>query len=157
MKARMRYGAMVGGAFLFGAFANLLLGPSPRAVTPVVPAETAWQVLGMRVPDLAAADAGWEARAPWGAAPKPVEPPPPPPPPPPMPVGVVGSGGTRQAIFLIAGAGELRLGVGGVLPDGGRVLEIGAMKVIWVDGAGERHERRMFIDPLQLPAGNSVR
>lgn len=86
-----------------------------------------------------------------------IEPPPPPPPPPPMPVGVVGTGTSRQAIFLAPGSSELRVGVGGALPDGGRVLAISGMTVAWVDGAGERHERRMFIDPAQLPAGDAVR
>lgn len=157
MNARMRHVATFGGALLLGAVANLLLGPSPAAVPPVAQSEAPWRGVTMRVPDLVSADTVWEARAPWGAAPKPVEPPPPPPPPPPMPVGVVGTGTSRQAIFLAPGSSELRVGVGGALPDGGRVLAISGMTVAWVDGAGERHERRMFIDPAQLPAGDAVR
>lgn len=157
MTPAWRYASIVGAALLLGVAANLLFGPSPAAVTPVVAEEMPWQPVGMRVPDLAVADVGWEARAPWGAAPKPVEPPPAPPPPPPMPVGVIGSGASKQAIFLIPGGGELGVGVGGALPDGGRVLEIAGTKVTWVDGAGKKQERRMFLDPLQLPAEGAVR
>lgn len=147
--------SIFGGVLLLGVLANLLLGASPAAVKPVAAPETAWEPVTMRVPDLAAADGVWEAKGPWGAVPKPVEPPPPPPPPPPVPVGIVGTGAARQAIFLISGVGELRVGVGGVLPDGGRVLEVSALQVGWVDGAGERHERRMFLDPAQ-PSGGTA-
>lgn len=148
-----RLASIFAAALLLGAGGNLLFGASPAEVKPVAAAELPWQPVAMRLPDLATADGVWEARAPWGAAPKPVEPPPAPPPPPPMPVGIVGTGNAREAIFLVSGAGGLRLGAGGVLPDGGRVLEVSALKVVWVDGAGERQERRMFLDPVELPAG----
>ena len=143
---------LLGGALLLGVLANLVFGASPGKVKPLAAANQDWKPVAMRVPDLAMLDTTWEARAPWGAVPKPVEPPAPPPPPP-VPVGIVGTGAARQAIFLIHGSGELRLGVGGTLPDGGQVLEISAMKVAWVDGNGARHERRMFLDPVELPAG----
>ena len=146
-----RHAWLLGGALLLGILGNLLFGASPRKVKPLAAADPDWQPVAMRVPDLAALDATWEARAPWGAMPRPVEPPPPPPPPPPAPVGIVGTGAARQAIFLVHGSSELRLGVGGVLPDGGQVLEISAMKVTWTDGAGQTHERRMFLDPLPTP------
>ena len=146
---------LLGGALLLGVLANLVFGASPGKVKPLAAANQDWQPVAMRVPDLAMLDTTWEARAPWGAVPKPVEPPPAPPPPPPVPVGIVGTGAARQAIFLVHDSGELRLGVGGVLPDGGRVLEISAMIVAWVDGDGTRHERRMFLDPVELPAGTA--
>lgn len=151
MNARTRILFVLIVAALLGVVANVLFGPSPAAVVPMVVAEAPWEDVGMRVPDLAAADAPWEARAPWGAAPEPEEPPAPPPPPPPVPVGIVGTGRAQQALFRIDGTSDLRLGVGGALPDGGRVLAIEGMKVTWIDGAGQRHERRMFIDPLELP------
>lgn len=151
MNARTRTLIVLVVAALAGVAGNALFGPSPAAVVPVVAAEAPWTDVGMRVPDLAAADAAWEASAPWGAAPKPEEPPPPPPPPPPVPVGIVGTGKARQALFRIDGTSDLRLGVGDALPDGGRVLAIDGMKVTWVDGAGRRHERRMFVDPVELP------
>ena len=71
-----RLASILGAALLLGVLGNLLLGASPAAVKPVAAAELPWQPVAMRVPDLAAADQVWEARAPWGAAPKPVEPPP---------------------------------------------------------------------------------
>ena len=144
---------LLGGARLVGGLANLLFGASPRKVKPLAAADQGWQPVAMRVPDLASLDTTWEARAPWGAAPKPVEPPPPPPPPPPMPVGIVGAGAAKQAIFLIHGVGEMRAGPGGALPDGGQVLEVSAMTVVWTDGQGVRHERRMFLEPVDLPEG----
>lgn len=157
MSRRVRIAAALAGCLVLGGLANLALGPSPAAVSPVVAAEQPWQPLGMRLPDLAAAGVTWESRAPRGAAPKPQEAPPPPPPPAPVPVGIVGSGGARQAIFLVHGVGELRLPVGGTLPDGGRVLGISGMAVHWVDGEGQAQERRMFLDPAQLPTKHKVR
>ena len=146
-----RHAWLLGGALLLGGLANVLLGASPGRVKPLAAVDPDWQPVAMRVPDLAALDPTWEARAPWGAAPKPVEPPPPPPPPPPAPVGIVGTGSARQAIFMIHGAGELRVGAGGMLPDGGQVLEVSARTVAWTDGAGARQERRMFVAPVDLP------
>ena len=146
-----RHAWLLAGALALGAVANMLVGPSPGKVKPVVTADLPWQPVAMRVPELALLDPTWEARAPWGAAPRPVEPPPAPPPPPPTPVGIVGAGSAKRAIFMIHGAGELRVGVGGALPDGGRVLEVSARNVVWTDGAGARQERRMFVAPVDLP------
>ena len=148
-----RHAWLLGGALLLGGLANVLLGASPGKVKPLAAADPDWQPVAMRMPELAALDSTWEARTPWGAAPKPVEPPPPPPPPPPAPVGIVGTGSARQAIFMIHGAGELRVGAGGMLPDGGRVLEVSARTVAWTDGAGARQERRMFVEAVDLPPG----
>ena len=88
-----RLASILGAALLLGVLGNLLLGASPAAVKPVAAAELPWQPVAMRVPDLAAADQVWEARAPWGAAPKPVEPPPVPPPPQLVEVPPSGQGG----------------------------------------------------------------
>ena len=148
-----RHAWLLGGALLLGGLANVLLGASPGKVKPLAAVDPDWQPVAMRMPELPALDPTWEARTPWGAAPKPVEPPPPPPPPPPAPVGIVGTGSARQAIFMIHGAGELRVGAGGMLPDGGRVLEVSARTVAWTDGAGARQERRMFVEAVDLPPG----
>jgi len=151
MNARRRLLLLFGASLLLGALANLAFGPSPAKMAAIPPAPEAWGPLGMRLPDLAAADAGWKARTPRGAPPPVVEPPPPPPPPPPTPVGIIGSGRTAQAIFLVDGSDEFHGRVGAKLPDGGRILAISGMIVDWVDGAGARHSRRMFVDPPQLP------
>lgn len=156
MKPIWRDTAVVLSAGVLGALASLLIGASPASVVVRDDAGVAWDIVRMRQPDLVAADAGWSARAPWGALPKPVEPPPPPPPAPPIPVGVVGSGRLVEAIFLVPSEGSVRVAVGGRLPDGGEVLGIKGMQVDWVDGEGQRHKRRLFIDPPQLPAAGSV-
>lgn len=134
---------------LVGALANLLLGPSPAAVEPVLAPESPWTGVSMRVPDLVAVDARWQARAPWGQAPRPVEPEAEPVRPP-LPVGVVGSGGAWQAIFLVHDAGELRVAAGDDLPDGGRVLTVDGRQVSWIDGSGQEHSRTLFVDPQQF-------
>lgn len=150
MNARARFATLLVASLATGIAANFLLGPSPATMAAIRPAAESWAPLGMRVPNLASADTVWQSRAPRGAAPK-VEEAAPPPPPPPVPVGIVGSGRTRQAIFLVGGTGDFRGGIGAALPDGGRILAISGMMVNWVDGAGKRHSRRMFVDPVQLP------
>lgn len=142
---------ILGLGLLLGVAANFLFGPSPATMDSIAPVKEPWVPLSAGMPDLAAADANWEARAPWGAPPKPVETEAPPPPPP-VPVGIVGTGRAKQAIFLVNGVDDFRGGVGADLPDGGRILAISGMMVNWVDGAGTVHSRRMFIDPVQPPA-----
>lgn len=144
--------AMVAAAFGVGVIAYLAFGASPATVVSTPPAEVDWHPLDARVPDLSAADADWEKYAPWGAPPKPVvesEPLPIPP----KPVGVTRGDRGPEAIFMIDGAGELRLAPGGQLPDGGRVLQVSGLRVSWVDGNGQQHEREMF---HQAPAGSST-
>lgn len=150
MSPNARILSILGLGLLAGMAANALFGPSPATMAAIAPIREAWTPVGMRLPDIAAADTRWEARAPRGAAPKVVEALPPPPPPP-VPVGIVGNGRARQAIFLVGGAGDFRGGVGARLPDGGRILAISGMMVDWVDGGGTRRSRRMFIDPVQAP------
>src|SRR5690606_10195851 len=79
----------VAAAFALGGLANLIFGQSPGTGAAQLPPEAEWKMPGPDVPDLAVLDAGWEARAPWGAAPKPPEAAATPPPPPPAPVGIV--------------------------------------------------------------------
>lgn len=139
---------MLGAGLLLGAALNVLFGPSPSTLAAIAPIGDTWAPEDMRLPDLATADATWKARAPRGTAPVVVAEVAPPPPPP-IPVGIVGVGRARQAIFMADGT-DFRGGVGARLPDGGRILAISGMMVDWVDGAGKRHSRRMFIDPMQL-------
>ncbi len=142
--------AIVAAAFGVGVIAYLAFGASPATVVPAPPAEVDWHPLDARVPDLSVADASWEKYTPWGAPPKPtVEAEPPPVPP--IPVGVTRGEKGPEAIFMIAGAGELRLPPGGQLPDGGRVVQVSGLRVSWVDGNGQQHEREMF---QPAPAGS---
>ncbi|TDK29981.1 hypothetical protein [Luteimonas terrae] len=156
MKPVVRDSGVILGFGLLGALACLLVGNSPASVKPREDPGLVWDTIRMRLPDLAVVDAAWETRAPWGAAPRPVEPPPPPPPPPPTPVGIAGRGRNLQAIFMIHGEGGVRVPVGGKLPDGGQVLRIHGMQVDWVDGEGERHQRRLFVDPQQPQAAGAA-
>ena len=141
-------------AFALGGLVNLLLGPSPGAATPQPQAEAEWRLRGAEVPDMAALDAGWETRAPWGAAPKPVEAAAAPPPPPPAPVGIVrGRQGRQEVIFLAADVGTVRVAPGESLPDGGRLLRVSGMRVTWVDGDAQEQQRAQVSDPPRVLPG----
>lgn len=133
----------IGVAFCVGVIACLAFGPSPGGVVPTPPAKVEWHPADTGAPDLAGADANWEAHTPWGAPPKPVETVAPPPAPP-MPVGVARGERGLVAIFMRGGKDEMRVAPGDPLPDGGRVLEISGLRVTWVDGAGVQHEREIF-------------
>ena len=148
MTLRARFFAFLLAGLLVGGAANVLFGASPETMAAIAPVAETWAPDGMRLPDLAVADVTWRTRAPRGAAPVVIAEVAAPPPPP-IPVGIVGIGRARQAIFLADGK-DFRGGVGARLPDGGRILAISGMMVNWVDGAGKRHSRRMFIDPMQL-------
>lgn len=154
MKSLWRNLLVVAAAFSSGMAAYQALGSSPAAAAPAASGAVKWNQPGASAPDLKQADATWDERAPWGAPPQPVAPPPPPVP---VPVGIIKVARGHEAIFMIAGAGELRLRPGGRLPDGGRLLRISGLRVTWVDGAGQQHQREMFGDPLQPPAAPGAR
>lgn len=147
------FGAGVAGYSFFGASPDKLVAPPLR--------EVEWKPVQATLPDLAAADDRWVELAPWGAVPKPVEAMEAPPPPPPVAVGIAKGARGPEAIFMISGAGELRLPPGGRLPDGGRVLSISGMRVTWVDGKGLKQEREMFMAfrPMSAPgdSGSAAR
>ena len=148
----LRAMALVSMALGAGVLAYLAFGASPKAVIPDPPTPVDWRPVDAHVPDFATTDAQWAQYAPWGAPPAAVveaEPVPVPP----MPVGVTRGDRGLEAIFMIDGAGELRVGAGGLLPDGGRVLQVAGLRVSWTDGSGQRHEREMF---GQNPAGAST-
>lgn len=158
--AQRRVVALAAGAFAIGGLGNLLLGHSPAASVPQLQPEAEWAVPGPDVPDLAVLDKGWEARAPWGARPRPPEVAPPPPPPPAAPVGIVrGQKGRQEVIFLAAEAGTVRVAPGESLPGGGRLLRVSGMRVTWIDRDGKEQQREMFIDPppvLPVAAGGAA-
>jgi len=144
--------AFSGGMAAFHAF-----GPAPAAIALAKPAPVKWGIARGAGPDLDGADGIWDERAPWGAPPKPVEPPPPPPPPAPVPVGIVKVARGYEAIFMVPGSGvEFRLRPGDRLPEGGRLLRIQGLRVLWIDRDNKKQQREMFIDPLQPPASSAV-
>lgn len=127
----------------FGIGANVLFVRVPGTL-PVEPPEAGvWELdEGAPLADLDATDAIWAEKTPWGAPP---QPPGPPPPPPPSPIGVIKDGNRNyRAVFNVEGAGQLALRPGERLPGGGRVLSVAGLKVVWVDGDGQRHERVIF-------------
>lgn len=147
MKTGNRLLAIVAGALVVGVGGNFLAGPAPAAVAAVAPVDAGWTVPGSQAPDLAAAARVWEERGPWGMAPKPVEPmvaevvvPDP------VPVGVVGTGKDRRAVFLVAGEGPRTFASGEELPGGGRVTGVAERSVAWTDAKGEARRRQLFVD-----------
>ena len=147
MKAGNRLLAIVGSALVVGGVGNFMAGPAPAAVAAVAPVDAGWTAPGGDAPDLAAAARVWEERGPWGMAPKPVEtvvaeavvPDP-------LPVGVVGAGKDRRAVFLVAGEGPRTFAPGEELPGGGRVTGVGERNVAWTDAKGEARKRQLFLD-----------
>lgn len=143
----LRRGLGVAVACMAGALAYLTLGDGPHTATARAPAPVDWRLPTPVASDPARADIVWAERAPWGAPPKPKEELPPPPPPP-VPVGVVAVGRGFQAVFVVPGAAEVRVGAGDALPGGGRVVAVERFHVKWTDPQGELHERELLSDPL---------
>lgn len=144
MKNYLRTATVVLFAMLAGGLANYWLGASPAAVQPLRQPAQDWSDGWDAEDDLLAADALWQARAPWGAAPAPPAAAMPPPPPPPVPVGVSKDGRNYTAIFQVNGTGVVRLGAGSRLPDGGHVLQVNGRRVVWLDAEGKRQQREIF-------------
>ena len=144
MKPLWKNLAVIVVAFGLGVAGYALFGASPDKLVPESPGDVEWKPVQAWAPDLAAADQRWKELAPWGAAPKPAEPLPPPPPIPPMAVGIAKGARGPEAIFMLDGAGEVRLPPGGRLPGGGRVLRISGLNVTWLDAKGVKQEREMF-------------
>lgn len=132
-------------AFGVGVAGYVLFGASPDKLVPPSPGDVEWKPVQAWIPDLVSADERWSQLAPWGAMPKLAEALAPPPPPPPVAVGIAKGARGPEAIFMISGAGELRIPPGGRLPDGGRLLRISGMRVTWMDGKGQKQEREMFM------------
>lgn len=128
-----------------GVVGALVFGAAPQQASGQALADP-WRAPQGRQPDLAMLDARWEKTPPWPQPPKPVEAPLPAvdAPPAAVPLGIASGRRGQEAIFSVPGSGELRLGVGGRFPDGGRVTRVSRLGVEWVDGAGEHHEHAMF-------------
>ncbi len=150
MSARWQNGAMIAMAFVLGALAYLLLGQSPGTVEPEPFSEVEWRLLADPTPDLSASDARWQQSAPWGAAPVALVQEAPPAPPV-VPVGISRERGRSVAIFMIPGAGEVRVAPGGLLPDGGQVHSVSGLRVVWTDRDGQRQQREMFTGLAEPP------
>ena len=132
-------------AFLLAASLQFLFGERPASQSAAAPAVPAWELPQASVVDFATVDARWEARPPWARPPKVAEVVPDvDEPPPPVPIGIARGRQGFEAIFKVPGAGNLRLGVGGALPDGGRVMAVSSRNVKWVDGKGREQQHEMF-------------
>lgn len=133
------------GMLLFAAFGTVPARlERPEVVSPP------WAVPAMpdRTAAAAAADAVWQSRFPWGGAPPPVEAAPVPTA---VPVAIVSTAAGHTAVFVMTGIPEVHVRAGDPLPDGGRVEEIQALSVAWIDGQGQRQQRIMLSDPPRSP------
>lgn len=145
MRPAWRRTLPVAGPLLAGALAYLLLGAGPRANLARTVAPAGWALPAETAPDLAAADALWAQRAPWGAAAGagpdgesvPVV----------VPVGVVAVRDGFEALFAVPGAPLLRVREGDALPGGGSVTAITRGQVSWTDSAGQARQRELLVDP----------
>ncbi len=135
--------------FGFGVLASFVFGSAPPPTSSSPPSPSEWVVPASQALDIAVLDAKWEQSPPWPAPPKPVEDvagalPAAAALPVAVPVGIAKGRRGPEAIFSVSGAGELRLPVGGRLPDGGRVTKVSRLGVEWIDADGEHHEHEMF-------------
>lgn len=158
MKTGWRIPLLACGALVLGALANLLFGAAPSEPLPVSTDGDDWHLPQGQVLDFERLDARWQARAPWPA----------PPPqsaadaaaaveeaPPILPIGIARGRSGHEAIFSVPGAGELSVPPGGELPDGGRVLQVSALRVDWLDGKGRQQQREMFNTYHEQGAGTA--
>lgn len=138
-------------AALAGVLLFALFGTVPSRLERVGEDAAAWGLPGL--PDhsqaLAEAEAVWSERHPWGgaaaaagaaetaaAAAAAV----------PVPVAIVSTAAGHEAVFVLPGSAEIRVRAGGSLPDGGRVEQVDALVVTWIDGQGQRQEQRLLAD-----------
>lgn len=134
------------GALLVGTLGYALLGNSPRSSAARVTPKGAWALPVQSAPDLAAAQALWSTRPPWGAAaagqtaqaavPSAI------------PVGVVMDRGGLQAVFALPGAIPFHVREGDPLPGGGQVTAISRTQVTWTDAAGNTRQRELLVGPV---------
>lgn len=143
-------------ALLLGALAWLLIGNGPDLAAARQDGMAGWTLPAATGPDLAAAQAAWQTRPPWGttaaetaaaeaaeAAARPV------------PVGVVVEDDGLAALFVTAGGNPQRLHEGDPLPGGGQVTAIARNRVGWTDADGNARQRELFVDPLTPSADGS--
>lgn len=131
------------GALAWFAFGN---GPHPDAANRTA-AET-WALPSAAAPELAAADAVWKKRHPWGvppaeasaaaAAPVPVA----------IPVGTTRADGRLVAVFILPDGSVGRVKPGAAIAGGGRLDSVTQFHVAWTDARGTKHEQELLADPL---------
>ncbi len=147
MKPWLRHLLLAVASLAAGGLGFLALGSGPDPAAAATQPQAAWRLPIPPRGNLAAADAVWKKRAPWGAPPStetekpPVW----------LPAGIVGVGSTAYAVFVATGEPEVRIRPGGRLPDGGKVLQISRSRLSWIDAQGAKHEREMLADPLPNP------
>ncbi|QCO67077.1 hypothetical protein E5843_03500 [Luteimonas yindakuii] len=134
----------VAGALLFAVFGTV---PSRLDRTGTGGSEWVLPDLPDRAATAAEAAAVWVQRHPWGGAPPAEDPAAAAAAAAPVPVAIVSTASGHEAVFVIPGAGEVRTRAGDTLPDGGRVEQVDALSVAWIDGQGQRQEQQMLADP----------
>ena len=144
--------AGVAACVVAGALAWFAFGAGPDIVSPSGPGEGGWQLRADTARDVAASEAVWSRRHPWGAvAAGPAEGAEAQPPPA-IPVGTTRDGDALLAVYLAPDGTTTRLRAGEDIPGGGRVDAVTETNVSWTDPRGGRHEQRLLVDPLPTQA-----
>lgn len=133
---------------LAGALLFALFGTVPSRLDRAGAGAAAWALpeLPDRSTATAAAEAVWTERRPWGGASAAAEAASEAAAAAPVPVAIVSTASGHEAVFVIPGAGEVRTRAGDTLPDGGRVEQVDALTVAWIDGRGQRQQQRLLAD-----------
>ena len=154
MSPRMRPLAAGAACVVAGALAWFAFGTGPAVVSPSGAGEGGWQLRPDATRNLAASEALWSERHPWGAvAADPAEEAEAQPPPA-IPVGTARDGDGLLAVFLVPDGTTSRLRAGDEIPGGGRVDAVTESEVSWTDPRGGRHEQRLLVDPLPTQANS---
>ena len=139
-------GAFIVAAALAGYAAWTLQDPVELPVVVLATPQTdGWDGKGEgAVSSTDAATRTWFARLPWGSPPVLPEPPPPPPPPPPVPIAIFAKRSGYEVVFMAPGGMESFVKPGQRLAEGGRLIGIEKLDVVWVDRDGVRQRRQML-------------
>lgn len=145
MKPELRRMLPFVAAFVVGALGSLLVGTGPRSSAGGDGGQAPWALPAAQDLDLAAADAVWADRHPWGEPPlsaaeaaaqeKTAA----------VPVGVVKHGSGLRALFSLGGALPVAVEPGGQTPDGGTVASIAPTVVTWKDAEGQAMRVELFL------------
>lgn len=151
MTGSLRIAVGTVGCLMMGGLAWFVLGAGPQTGDASGREDAAWSLPVEPSPDLAAADAIWDLRLPWGARPVqpggveeviPMS----------IPVGTTRAGGELLAVFLAPDGSTSRVRAGEDLAGGGRVEAVTEFNVSWIDPRGAKHEQRLLADPLPSQA-----
>jgi hypothetical protein len=144
--------ALGAAAFAVGALAWVVFGARPQADAAASRRADAWASPLPAPAPLAATDAIWEKRHPWGAPP--VDPATQVPEPVAIPVGTTLASGKLLAVFLAPDGNVLRVGPGAAIAGGGHVDAVSQFHVSWTDAHGTKHEQELLADPLPTQASS---